>query len=973
MNGDYVVALGNRAFAGSNFPQAIKMYSLSLEQDDLDVVCLCNRSAAYHALDLFQHALKDAQKCIGIDPGFTKGWLRAAQAFTALGQPKEAEDCLRNLLFYGGDVDDYLLAAGSHGGRALAPPPALPPSQTAQASGDAGCPTPDPPHNANSPVAILPVASHPVQPSPSPTSAAAADETSDASFALANLLIAAQQNSRHDEERDASMPSPEELRAPVRRRAASGPVTAPAGLQHSGGSDDEGESSSSALSITPGGGNYDKADPQLSFALSAAQKLISQGVHHLPPDQAVALGFLQVNTGHLKEGVAVFNQILEAHPKLVTAYLGRGTAYALGQQLPAAVKDFSKAISIDPACGDAWKRRGQSRAAMGQDVEALQDLSQAMRLLNDFECHHQRGIVHHKMHDYKTALIDFKNAIKLNGNSAVSWNYYGLCENAIGQTEKAIKAYSKAISLDPSFKEGWTNMAQVYRDCGDALNSEKYFAQAISLDPNYVHAYNLRGLERYGCGDIRGALADFTQGCSVAPSDKSVLYMKAVCHMNLGQYTQAVSFFSKLLVADTDNVCFYQRELALYMASRLDDDIQTYNYDVDLDKYMKESWCKRFSLQHPRMKKYKKYPNLLPSFQEVALKDEPNSAEALQVLKAAAALGKLIQLNTPGFLSNLRQHRTSGLVMLDLAQTVRRYWAAVKAGETFAFNTRASSINNGKPHAFGWRDFMDIAVRWRQYSEPNDPVFWIDLLAPEAFAEGFGLQTPMVTGQMNVVRYFPYCAKAIDLLKQLVPGQGVCDVRDRTFYLPPDRLQRLATVTTCDELFQVIGQGFYLETPCVSIGTPGTSFSGTRITLLQKPPGGYEFTIRTPGTPPRWVLYTQEFDLLWQRMTRAATAKVVDKNELSTCIFAFYFYWCNFGPLSRGTAATGACSDQHATLVSQQSISDAAPRLHGTRCAVFGRGRTCDDSRPERQAGSSQHAFVSSSVSRACVDAAAAG
>jgi hypothetical protein len=133
-------------------------------------------------------------------------------------------------------------------------------------------------------------------------------------------------------------------------------------------------------------------------------------------------------------------------------------------------------------------------------------------------------------------------------------------------------------------------------------------------------------------------------------------------------------------------------------------------------------------------------------------------------------------------------------------------------------------------------------------------------------------------------------------------------VRDRAFYLPPDRLQRLATVSNCDELFQVIGQGFYLETPCASIGVPGTSFSGTRITLLQKPPGGYEFTIRTPGTPARWVLYNKEFDLLWERMTKAATAQVVDKTELTTCIFAFYFYWCNFGPLSRGTAATGMCS-----------------------------------------------------------------
>ena len=560
MNGEYVVALGNRAFAAGNFSQAIKMYSLSLEQDEFDVVCLCNRSAAYYALDLFQHALKDAQKSIEIDPGFTKGWLRAAQASSALEQPQEAKDCLKNLLFYGGDVDDYLLATGSHA--SCAPVLAVSAAHPGQDTVAPRSPSLGSPSDVTAVKAPSAAASGPAQLG----SSAAADDESDPSFALANLLMAAQKSMDEEEDRPSALPSPDNLRAPAPRRATSGPVTAPAGVQRSGDSDDDGEgSSSNALSITPGGGNYDKADPQLSYALSAAQKLISQGVHHLPPDQAVALGFLQVNTGHLKEGVMVFNQVLEAHPKLVSAYLGRGTAYALGQQLPQAIKDFAKAISIDPACGDAWKRRGQSRAAMGQDLEALQDLTQAMRLLNDYECHHQRGIVYHKMHDYKAALLDFKNAIKMNGNSAVSWNYYGLCENAIGQTEKAIKAYSKAISLDPSFKEGWTNMAQVYRDCGDALNAEKFFAQALALDASYVHAYNLRGLERYGCGDIRAALADFSQGCVVAPSDKSVLYMKAVCHMSLGQSHQAVAFFNKLLVADPDNVCFYQRELALYV------------------------------------------------------------------------------------------------------------------------------------------------------------------------------------------------------------------------------------------------------------------------------------------------------------------------------------------------------------------------------------------------------------------------
>jgi hypothetical protein len=88
------------------------------------------------------------------------------------------------------------------------------------------------------------------------------------------------------------------------------------------------------------------------------------------------------------------------------------------------------------------------------------------------------------------------------------------------------------------------------------------------------------------------------------------------------------------------------------------------------------------------------------------------------------------------------------------------------------FDPKGSSKDNGRPRDFGWRDFLDISIKWRQVSEPNDPVFWIDLLAPEAFAEGFGLQTPMVTGQMNVVRYYPYFSRALEVVKKLVADSG---------------------------------------------------------------------------------------------------------------------------------------------------------------------------------------------------------
>ena len=43
-----------------------------------------------------------------------------------------------------------------------------------------------------------------------------------------------------------------------------------------------------------------------------------------------------------------------------------------------------------------------------------------------------------------------------------------------------------------------------------------------------------------------------------------------------------------------------------------------------------------------------------------------------------------------------------------------------------------------EPHEFGWRDAMDIVVKWRQFSEPNDQAssqirVTVDLISSSAY------------------------------------------------------------------------------------------------------------------------------------------------------------------------------------------------------------------------------------------------
>ena len=55
---------------------------------------------------------------------------------------------------------------------------------------------------------------------------------------------------------------------------------------------------------------------------------------------------------------------------------------------------------------------------------------------------------------------------------------------------------------------------------------------------------------------------------------------------------------------------------------------------------------------------------------------------------------------------------------------MRALLSARRAGNTVWVRSEGSSVQAGASgrHQFGWRDAMDIVVKWRQLAEPNDQV-----------------------------------------------------------------------------------------------------------------------------------------------------------------------------------------------------------------------------------------------------------
>ncbi|KAF8032860.1 hypothetical protein BT93_D1673 [Corymbia citriodora subsp. variegata] len=67
---------GNECFKEQKYPEAVKHYSESLRRNPKDARAYSNRAACYTKLGALPEGLKDAEKCIELDPTFSKGYTR---------------------------------------------------------------------------------------------------------------------------------------------------------------------------------------------------------------------------------------------------------------------------------------------------------------------------------------------------------------------------------------------------------------------------------------------------------------------------------------------------------------------------------------------------------------------------------------------------------------------------------------------------------------------------------------------------------------------------------------------------------------------------------------------------------------------------------------------------------------------------------------------------------------------------------
>ncbi|EXB28734.1 Tetratricopeptide repeat protein 13 [Morus notabilis] len=661
----------------------------------------------------------------------------------------------------------------------------------------------------------------------------------------------------------------------------------------------------------------------------------------------------EVNEGKYAHAISIFDQLLKEDPNYPEALIGRGTAYAFQRELEAAIADFTKAIQSNPSACEAWKRRGQARAALGEFVEAIEDLSKALEFEpNSADILHERGIVNFKFKDFYAAVEDLSACVKLDKDNTSAYTYLGLALSSIGEYKKAEEAHLKSIQLDRNFLEAWGHLTQFYQDMANSTKALECLHQVLQIDTRFSKAYHLRGLLLHGMGEHRKAIKDLSTELSIDSANIECLYLRASCYHAVGEYKEAVKDYDAALDLELDSMdkfvlqclAFYQKEIALYTASKINNEFHEFNIDGDIDPLFKEYWCKRL---HPKnvCEKVYRQPPLRESLKKGKLRkqDRAVTKHKTTLLQAADSIGKKIQYDCPGFLPNRRQHRMAGFAAIEIAQKISKAWrkylnrSTSKRGKKARRRERinmpcqnrggagCSTSGYSEPTSYNtledksssnfmlsWQDVYSLAVKWRQISEPCDPIVWINQLSEE-FNAGFGSHTPMVLGQAKVVRYFPNFERTLEVAKGVMKDKRyVYNKTDGVIDLSGDgKLQDIMQAKSCSDLYRVVGEDFWLATWCNSTAFEGKRLEGTRITLVKMGERGFDFAIRTPCTPSRWDQFDAEMTMAWEAICNAYCNENFGSTDFDVlenvrgAILRMTYYWYNFMPLSRGSAVVG--------------------------------------------------------------------
>ena len=189
---------------------------------------------------------------------------------------------------------------------------------------------------------------------------------------------------------------------------------------------------------------------------------------------------------------------------------------------------------------DTYYLRGTDKIGLDDYKGAIADYTQAIRLKpDDAFAYVGRGLAKEQLGQHFAAITDYDTAIRLKPDDAFAYVRRGNVKTKLGQSAAAITDYDTAIRLKPDAAFAYVRRGLAKSSLGQHFAAIADYDTAIRLKPDAAFAYVGRGSAKNSLGQHFAAIADYDTAIRLKP-DAAIAYVgRGVAKARLGQYGKA--------------------------------------------------------------------------------------------------------------------------------------------------------------------------------------------------------------------------------------------------------------------------------------------------------------------------------------------------------------------------------------------------------------------------------------------------
>ncbi len=189
--------------------------------------------------------------------------------------------------------------------------------------------------------------------------------------------------------------------------------------------------------------------------------------------------------------------VIDKYPGIARAHNNLGAYYQATGKTGAALREFEKAVELDPRYPDAYNNLGLWHGQKGEYEKAIVELKKAIALRPDYsEARNNLGMCYNGSGMFQEAINQYREALNVEPDAEIHYNL-GNSYFTVGKTDKAVNEYGRALAIDPGFTKAHENLGILY---GKMKMFEKAIAEhtiALSLEPDNARVYYLIAVEYY--------------------------------------------------------------------------------------------------------------------------------------------------------------------------------------------------------------------------------------------------------------------------------------------------------------------------------------------------------------------------------------------------------------------------------------------------------------------------------------------